>query len=219
LKFFFRVLYHILCSIKLVGMENIPPPGPIMIAMNHISLFDAPFAVAFWPYPPEAMGAVDILDRPGQRQLVLAYKGLHVQRDQYDRSVLESAIHVIRSGYPLLIAPEGGRSHDVGMRQAHAGVAYLIDKTNVPVIPVGCVGTTDDMLERALRAERPRLELRVGKPFHLPPIEGSAKERRETRKRNADLVMLKIAELLPPEYHGYYAGKVEGTPFYPNAKK
>jgi hypothetical protein len=33
-------------------------------------------------------------------------------------------------------------------------------------------------------------------------------ERRETRQKNADLVMRHIAGLLPVEYHGVYAGRV-----------
>lgn len=212
LQIIFRIVFRILCSVKLIGMENVPAEGPYLLALNHISLFDPPLVLSFWPYPPEALGASDLINRPGIATLMRAYKGIPVHRGQYDRKVLDTALSVLTAGKALLIAPEGGRSHAIGMRQAHPGIAYLIDKTGVPVVPVGAVGTTDDMLKRALRLQRPHLEMRVGESFRLPPIEGVGKERREARQRNADFVMRKIAELLPEEYHGHYAGQVPGWP-------
>ncbi|MBN2499899.1 MAG: 1-acyl-sn-glycerol-3-phosphate acyltransferase [Anaerolineales bacterium] len=212
LQILFRGVFHLLCKVKVVGIENVPPEGPYLLALNHISLFDPPLVLSFWPYLPEALGASDLIDRPGISMLMRSYQGIPVHRGQYDRKVIDTALRVLAAGNGLLIAPEGGRSHDIGMRQANPGIAYLVEKTGVPIVPVGAVGTTDDMLKRALRLERPHVEMRVGELFHLPPIEGVGKERREARQRNADTVMLKIAELLPEEYHGYYAGQVTGWP-------
>jgi len=80
-----------------------------------------------------------------------------------------------------------------------------MDRARVPVLPVGIVGTTDDFLKRALRGERPLLEMHIGKSLELPPISGSAEKRRIARYNNADSVMAHIATLLPPEYRGVYA--------------
>jgi hypothetical protein len=49
------------------------------------------------------------------------------------------------------------------------------------------------------------LEMRIGNPIQLPPVEGKGAERRDSRQRNADLVMCHIAGLLPEEYRGVYA--------------
>jgi 1-acyl-sn-glycerol-3-phosphate acyltransferase len=114
-------------------------------------------------------------------------------------------IAAINSGYPLLIAPEGGRSHVTAMRPAHPGVAYIVEKTNVPVVPVGIVGTTDDFWQRAKRGERPQLEMRIGKPIDLPRLVEKGPARREARQRNADLVLQYVAGLLPEDYRGVYA--------------
>jgi 1-acyl-sn-glycerol-3-phosphate acyltransferase len=90
------------------------------------------------------------------------------------------------------------------MRRAYPGVAYIVEKTGAPVVPVGLVGTTDDFWQRAKRGERPRLEMRIGKPFKLPPVTGKGAARRKSRQRNADLVMQHIANLLPEDYRGVY---------------
>jgi 1-acyl-sn-glycerol-3-phosphate acyltransferase len=91
------------------------------------------------------------------------------------------------------------------MRPAHSGVAYLADKTGVPVIPVGIVGTTDDYASRAFSFKRPPLEMHIGEPLHFPMVIGKGVGRRETLQSNTDLLMHKIAALLPPEYRGVYS--------------
>lgn len=201
----FRGLFHLLSSIRIHGLENVPKSGAYLVAINHISLFEAPFVVAFWPTELEAMGAVEVWSRKGQNILARLYRGIQVHRGQYDRQVMEQALAILASSRPLLIAPEGGRTHRPGLRRAFPGIAYLVEKTGIPVVPVGVVGSTDDFLQRALRLERPKLEMNIGKPFQLPPILAKGEARRQARQRNADLVMLEIAALLPPEYRGIYA--------------
>jgi 1-acyl-sn-glycerol-3-phosphate acyltransferase len=200
-----RTLLHILARIKITGKENIPLGKPYIVAFNHVSLFEAPLAGAFWPEQIEVMGAVEVWSRPGQNILARLWGGIPVHRGDYDRAMFDMVIGALRSGYPLVIAPEGGRSHKPGMNQAKPGIAFLVEQTGVPVIPVGIVGTTDDFWEKASRGKRPHLEMRIGPPLQLPPVEGKGEARRASRQANADLVMYAIAQLLPEEYRGVYA--------------
>ncbi len=201
----FRFIFHLISEVRITGAANIPVNGPYIIAINHISIIEPPFVIAFWPVAPEAVGAKDIWERRGQSLLAKFYGGIQVHRGEYDRKLIETMIRVIESERPLLIAPEGGRSHIPGMRPALPGVAYLIDKSGAPVLPVGVIGSTDDFLHQAMRLKRPLLEMRIGKLTKLPPVEGRGEERRNALKKNADLIMYKVAELLPPTYQGVYA--------------
>jgi 1-acyl-sn-glycerol-3-phosphate acyltransferase len=201
----FRALFYILSPITITGRENIPKHGAYLIAFNHVSLADAPFLVAFWPRCPEVVGAIDIWSRKGQSLLARAYYGIPVHRGRYDRHVLQNMLAAVDADLPLLISPEGGRSHKPGLRRAFTGVAYVMTKTNVPVIPVGIVGATEDYIQKAFKGKRPPLEMHVGKPLHLPQVSGTSEQRKIARHQNADLVMAHIARLLPPDYRGVYA--------------
>src|SRR6266508_724854 len=170
LKAVFRAIFRMLGRVKFVGTENIPYGKPYVVAMNHVSIYDPPLAAAFWPEQLEIIGAADVFDKPGQGQILQAYGVIPVHRGDYDRALFTKIISVIRAGFPLLIAPEGGRSHVPAMRRAMPGIAYIIEQTRVPVIPLGIVGTTEDFWQRARRGERPSLELRIGKPITLPEI-------------------------------------------------
>jgi 1-acyl-sn-glycerol-3-phosphate acyltransferase len=199
-------LFHILAPIKVTGKKNIPRGKPYIVAFNHVSLFDPPFLGVFWPEQLEAMGAVDIWSKPGQNILAIVWGGIQVHRGEYDRAVFDKAIGALRSGHPLLISPEGGRSHAPGLCQAKPGIAYIVEQAGVPVIPVGIVGTTDDFWKKASKGKRPPIEMRIGSPLQLPPVEGKGEARRLSRQANTDLVMRAIAGLLPDEYRGVYAG-------------
>jgi 1-acyl-sn-glycerol-3-phosphate acyltransferase len=201
----FRLIFYILCKVKVTGNENVPKDGAYLIAINHISLYEAPFILSFWPVAPEVVGAVDIWSKPGQSSLARFYGGIPVHRGEYDRRALETAVDVLQSGRPLLIAPEGGRSHVPGMRRAQPGVAYLMEIAPVPVVPVGFVGTTDDLMDKALAGKRPWIEMHIGKPFLLPPSTGKGEARRAARQHNVDSIMYKIAELVPLAYRGVYS--------------
>ena len=200
-----RGLFHILGRVKITGRGNVPLGKPYLAAINHISIFDPPFAASSWPETLEIIGASDVFEKPGQGQLLKWYGVTPVHRGEYDRALLDWVVCVIRAGHPLLIAPEGGRSHTPAMRRARPGVAYIAEETSVPVLPVALVGTTDDFWQRARRGEKPLLEMRIGRPIVLPSIIEKGAARREARQRNADLVMSHIAGLLPEEYRGVYA--------------
>jgi len=205
MKAVFRFIFRILGRVKVIGKENIPYGKPYVVAMNHISIFDPPLIAAFWPEVLEIIGAADVFDKPGQGQILKLYGVFPVHRGEYDRALMRYVVSVVKAGYPMLIAPEGGRSHVTAMRHALPGIAYIIEATAVPVVPAGLVGTTDDFWQRAKRGKRPGLEVRIGAPFELPAITEKGAARRDARQRNADLVMQHVAGLLPEEYRGVYA--------------
>lgn len=208
------LLFRLLAPVKITGKKNVPRGKPYIVAINHVSLFDPPFAGVFWPEQIEAMGASDIWNKPGQNILAILWGGIKVHRGEYDRALFDTVLGALQAGYPLLLAPEGGRSHAPGMRQAKPGIAYIAEQSGLPVLPVGIVGTTDDFWHKATRGKRPPLEMHIGKPLFLPPVEGKGEERRISRQRNADLVMRHIAGLLPEEYRGYYGD----SPIFPDSQ-
>ena len=198
-----RTVFRMLAPVRITGKKNIPD-RPYIVAFNHVSLFDPPFIGVFWPEAVEVMGAVEIWSKPGQNILARMWGGIQVHRGDYDRALFDKVLSALENGYSLMLAPEGGRSHAPGLRQGKPGIAYIAEQSGLPIVPVGIVGTTDDFWHKATKGKRPPLEMHIGMPIRLPPIEGRGVERREARQRNADLVMAHIAGLLPEEYRGVY---------------
>lgn len=200
----FRGLFHVLASITITGVENIPRKQPYLATFNHISTYDPPFVVACWPEMLEVMGASVVWKKPVEGIFARLYHGIQVHRGEYDRVVFDKVLSVLEAGHPLLMSPEGGRSHNTALRRAKPGLAFIVERANVPVVPIGLVGTTGDFFAQLGRGTRPKLEMHIGRPIHLPALTGTGEERREARQRNADLVMAYIAGLLPVHYRGVY---------------
>ncbi|MBA4420772.1 MAG: hypothetical protein C0391_06465 [Anaerolinea sp.] len=200
----FRGIFKLISRVELKGFENIPP-DPYVLVFNHVSLFEAPIIVSHWPSQPEILGASDVWERPGQNLLALLYGGIPINRGVVDRTALHKMVAVVKSGHSLILSPEGTRSHTPGMQKAKSGITYLFDKTAVRILPVGIVGSTEDFLKNALKGRRPHATIAVGRPFSLPAFEENGKTGAELRQEKVDYVMRKIAELLPPEYRGYYS--------------
>lgn len=205
MKLLARGIFRLLAEVKISGAEHIPFGKPYVVATNHVSMFDPPFIGAFWPDKLEIIGAANVFDKPAEGLVLKMYGVIPVHRGEYDRALLAKIIQILNSGLPLLIAPEGGRSHVTAMRRAKPGIAYIVEQTGAPVLPVGLVGTTEDFFQRVFRHPRHTLEMRIGKPIVLPKINSKGTQRQAMRQQNADLVMSHLAGLLPEEYRGVYA--------------
>lgn len=226
LRLFFRTLFHLLGKVELSGLENIPDHNRYVIVFNHVSLVEVPFIAAFWPRVIEIIGALAVWERGFQAVIAKMWAGIQVDRTQFDREVFKQVERVLQAEQPLMISPEGGRSHDPGLRRGKAGVAYIIDKVDVVVLPVAVVGNTIDFLTEGLRLKRPTIQMIVGEPFVVPPLQGRGEERRSARQKNTDYIMARLAALLPENYRGVYvdyekilAGNWESVEFEPPSEE
>lgn len=202
-----RFAFSTLGRLEVTGKENIPTGTPYLVVFNHVSLYDAPVVVSNWPEKPEVLGASDVWNRPGQNVLARIYGGIPIHRGEVDRIAMYKMVSALESGRPLLVAPEGGRSHQPGMRRGKPGAIFVLEKVDVPIIPVGVVGTTDDYLSNLLHFRRPMATVKIGKPFRIPAEIGGEGTRTEKYQMRVDYIMQRIADLLPEAYKGVYASK------------
>ena len=204
LRGFFRAFFHILGKVEISGFENIPNHNKYVAVFNHVSLVEVPFIGAFWPTLLEIIGGADVWSRPGVSIVVKMWSGIQVKRGQFDKEIFQQVKQIFEADRPLMISPEGTRSHTPGLARGKAGVAFIIDQVDVEVLPVEVIGNTMNFLKMGIRGKRPPIQMIVGEPFKLPPLEGRGKVRRAMRQNNTDIIMAKLASLLPENYQGVY---------------
>jgi 1-acyl-sn-glycerol-3-phosphate acyltransferase len=192
-----RALLFLVSRYHIEGGENIPTQRPYMIVANHMSYWDIP--AVHYPFPADSIGMAarkykGTWKEPGFE----LYSVIWVEQFSADRKALRDSIRVLNEGDTIVaIAPEGTRSKTRGLIQGVGGVAYIATRTNAPILPVGCWGQ-----EKILKRPRPKVTVRIGKPFRLPEGRARGDELEEYTER----IMCAIAALLPEEYHGVYAG-------------
>jgi len=198
-----NVLLDVLTVWRLEGRRHLPIDGPCIIVTNHLSFLDALLVFALVGGDKMTAWAAEKWENNLIYGTLLRLgNAFFVQRGQVDRQALERAADWLRAGKIFGMAPEGTRSRDGGLGRAKPGVAYLASLVDCPVVPIAHWGTEATM-SSWLRLRRPRIEVRVGRPFRLPPLDPN--DRSASLRRNADEVMCHLAALMPAERWGRYA--------------
>ena len=200
----FRPLLKICFSWKVEGRENVPSTGPLILVANHVHVLD-PILLVFTLPRWITFVAKEELFRSLFLRFWLRWAGsLPLRRDGKVREkqrILESAKKALEEGLILGMFPEGARSHDGKLRKGKPGSAVIASKTNVPLLPVGVVGT-DKIHGISWLWKRPPIVVKIGKPFKLPPTNN--KISRAQMQLLTTQLMGEIAALLPLEYQGAY---------------
>lgn len=134
--------------------------------------------------------------------LVGSFGAFPVSRGRLDKKALRQAMQLLADGQALVIFPEGMRSRGGRLRAAFPGVALIASRSGVPIIPVGITGA-EKVKGVAWLWRRPEITVNIGQPFSLPSVNG--KLTKVELSKLTDVIMGRIAELLPPEYRGHYA--------------
>ncbi len=200
---------RVLCQFRIEGIENVPEHGPALIISNHLHNSDPILLVAAYPRPLLLMAKKEVFDVPFIGWVADSAGAFPVDRGQADRHALRTAERLLNEGFMVGVFPEGTRSVTGGLSHVYPGVAIIATRSDVPIIPTAIFGTEtlpfNGHKGRKLGRGRSRVTVRIGEPFHLPKRELGQK--RQNMADLTDLMMLRVAELLPEEYRGVYADK------------
>jgi 1-acyl-sn-glycerol-3-phosphate acyltransferase len=198
-----RFLIRNLTKTEFIDIENLPPEGGVIVAINHMSHIDTPVLFA----NPRRLDLTALVTTKYQAKPFIKWftetaEGIWINRDIADFTAIRKAASALEKGLALGIAPEGTRSKDARLQEGKPGTVMLALKSGVPIVPVGITGT-EDALKVLLRLRRPRITVRFGEAFTLP--EFHPHHRSEELQKWTEILMQRIAALLPESYRGVYA--------------
>ena len=197
-----RFLLRLLTRWRVNGKENMAGQGSMLVVANHINLIDPILIGVSFDRKIAFMAKEELFRSRFLSRLLRSYNVFPVYRGKLDRGAIRQAKQALASGWPLLMFPEGMRSKNARLQSALSGPALIASRSGAPIIPVGVAGT-EKIKGAAWLFRRPELIVNIGRPFNLPPVDGRLSK--EKLAELTDSIMLRIAELLPPEYRGDYA--------------
>lgn len=199
-----RLAMATLTRLRIVGQENLPKSGPLMVVANHFNFIDPVAVIRATPWPLEFLAGHQNPDAPRTLSWITRVWGVYtVRRGSASRAAMRASMAVLSQGGVLAVFPEGGSWAPV-LRPARPGAAYLAVKTDVPLLPIGLDGFVDvfPSLGRLRRAEA---TVRIGKPFGPFRASGRGREQRAQLDEIGHQIMRQIADLIPPERRGVYS--------------
>ena len=191
-------LFHV------VGSENVPRSGPLIICPSHSATLDPPMVPAFTPRGDTwSMAKSEYFGGGLVEFFFRQYHAFPVVRHSADRNALRRSFDLLKEGRALIIYPEGTRVESGVLATPEPGAGFIAQKAACPVVAVGLTGTRECLPKGAHWPRRVPVTITFGKPFLVASRRPDGT--RVSHQEAADAIMVEIAELLPERQRGAFA--------------
>ncbi|MES2459690.1 MAG: lysophospholipid acyltransferase family protein [Armatimonadota bacterium] len=155
-------------GLYVIGEDNVPPIGPVLLVSNHISYLD-PVAIGdASPRRVVFMAKAELFKIKPLGFLLRGVDSFPIKRGAADRSAFKNTLAMIGEDRAVCIFPEGTRSRTGEIGEAEAGAGVFATRTGCPVVPV-YVHNSNRMLDNKGKLHRGfPITVTFGSPFVLP---------------------------------------------------
>ncbi len=164
LRIIFRFIFKILFRTQVIGLENVPKKGALILAANHLSNWDPPFLATFLEREVSYMAKEELFKNPIFATIIKNLNVFPVKRGTADKNAIKHAVNVLKKDLCLGIFPEGTRSKTGELGKAELGVSLIAAMTKAPVLPAAIIDTNMIFSSKKFL---PKLAVIYGKPMYF----------------------------------------------------
>ena len=161
------IMKTIWSPVTVTGMEKVSGSAPRVYAVTHSSALDIPILYVTLPFQFRIVFKSELLSYPfvGWHLQVSGQVCINQQNPAASIGAIKSALKSLKSGMPLVIFPEGGRSPNGEILPFLPGAFFLAIKAQADIVPIALVGTYDLLPMNTYHIKSRPLEMRVGEPI------------------------------------------------------
>lgn len=162
------VMKTILSPVKVTGSgaDRLDGSKPRVYAVTHASALDIPILYVHLPFQFRIVFKSELLVYPfvGWHLKRSGQVCINQQNPAASIGAVKSALRSLRSGMPLVIFPEGGRTRDGQLQPFLPGAFFLAIKAQADIVPIALVETFALLPMDTYHIKCQPLEMRVGEP-------------------------------------------------------
>ncbi|HEX2971467.1 MAG TPA: lysophospholipid acyltransferase family protein [Tepidisphaeraceae bacterium] len=130
-----RIVTSLMFDLKVYGREHIPAEGGALLLSNHQSNLDPVLLAVQLQRKISFIAKSELFESPFFSWLIRSLNAFPVRRGETDIGAIKEAIRRLREGRVLTMFPEGTRTRTGLIGKIQPGIAMLIRRAGVPVIP------------------------------------------------------------------------------------
>lgn len=197
---FFRAFFAVYFRWRVVGAENVPLSGGLVLAANHVSYLDPPLVGAGLKRDINYLARESLFRFPIMGRVLHSWNSVPVDRDGGGAKGLKIILDRLLGGAGIILFPEGTRSNDGKLQPARSGIGLVVAKSNAPVVPVRVFGTFEAWGRDKKFPHPKKITVKYGKPMQFEKLRAEAKDCSRDRLKQiyqeiADEIMAAIAGL------------------------
>ncbi len=175
-------------TIKVYGEENIPKNRTVLFMSNHQGNFDIALLMSYIDKPKGYISKIEMKKIPILRTWMEFMNCVFMDRSSLRKSAeaIAEGIRILKSGYSMVIFPEGTRSKGDTLGEFKAGSFKLATKAKVPIVPITIKGSYKLMEENGNKIKPGLVEM------YIHPMV----ETENLSKEELDLLPLKVKEII-----------------------
>jgi 1-acyl-sn-glycerol-3-phosphate acyltransferase len=167
-----------LFDLKIYNLHHVPRTGGVLTVANHQSYLDPALIGCVMRRPMSFLAKSELFEHRQFGWLIRQLRAFPVKRGAGDVGAVKETIKRLQEGHLLNLFPEGSRTRTGELGPIQSGVALIIRRARVPVVPVAIDGTFDAWPKNS-RLPRPcPVRLNFGPPMELHEL--SAEEITQT---------------------------------------
>ena len=138
LKAIVSPIYRLLFNVRVIGKENVPTEGGVLLCPNHLAAVDVISIGAVCPRQITCIAKKELFEIPVLGGLVKALGAVKIDRGGADVGAIKAAVSAIESGKTVVIFPQGHRCPGVNLAstQIRHGAGLIAYYAKCDVVPV-----------------------------------------------------------------------------------
>lgn len=125
---------------KVIGKENIPKKGPVIICGNHRSFLDPPLIEVTTGRYTRFLAKEELTKNKFLAFLGIVFDAILVKRDSKEVKALKESLQTLKNGDCLALFPEGTRNGLAKGEKLKDGAAFFAVRSGSVVVPCGIKG-------------------------------------------------------------------------------
>ena len=173
-------------KVKVFGEENIPKDEAVLFVGNHQSNFDIPLIMSSIKVPKGFIAKKELEKWPGISMWMKYIRCVFMDRSNIRKSAeaIVQGIQTLKSGYSMVIFPEGTRSKGKPVAEFKAGSFKLSLKSKVKIIPFTINGSYKLLEANGGKIKACPVEIYIHKPIDTTKLSKEEISELHTTVRN-----------------------------------